>query len=274
MHASHPASRTHLASRIAVVFAALLLAVWAVGCASINYLREAQDAFNQAAAAESTLRFESTSPVDGNASATAAAWSSARNGYTSALLSLEKLDAEDQRRLRADGLWGTALTLKALSQWRLGLFDKALVTADEARTTASDQVYPRDQALLLALPGLIKTDQAYDKILRQRPLAEVEALLIGSNGAVANLEAARASVDRDHPVNLYLLQSQLAAYRNFMVAKDRLDNHATVPPTDPARAQANAALKELNRLLKSQNAGPDGQKLVDYWARLCGLDVV
>jgi hypothetical protein len=58
-----------------------------------------------------------------------------------------------------------------------------------------------------------------------------------------------------------------------MVAKDRLGNHATVPADHPARAQANVALKELNRLLKSQDTGPDGQKLIQYWVRLCALDI-
>jgi hypothetical protein len=273
MIVKHPANCIRLPSRIAVLCSMLLLIVWAAGCANINHLREAQDAFNQAAAAENALRFESTSPIADSASAAAATWSSARNSYSSALLSIEKLASGDEQRLRANGLWGTTLTLKAISQWRLGMSDKALATVDEARASASDQINPRDQALLLALPGLIKSDQAYDKILRQRPLAEVEALLIGSNGAVVNMEAARASVDRDHPVNLYLLQSELTAYRNFMVAKDRLDNHAAIPPDHPARAQANAALKELNRLLKSQDAGPEGQKLIQYWVRLCALDI-
>ncbi|HVR35807.1 MAG TPA: hypothetical protein VMS21_08145 [Methylomirabilota bacterium] len=252
--------------------AGILAIVAATGCVSVNHLRDAQESFNQAAAAENALRLESTTPIDASGGGTLAAWSSARNGYASALLSLEKLEAADRQRLRQDGLWGTALTLKALSQWRLGHFDGALATAVEARETAADQIYPRDQALLWALPGLIKTDQAYHKILRGNSLPEVEALLIGANGAISDIQSARKLAETDHPVHQYLLQAKLAAYRNFQVALDRLQNHATVPVDHSARVEANADLKELDRLLKARNTGTDGGNLVEYWATLCALD--
>jgi len=255
---------------IAVSFGMLIFLV--AGCAGVNRLREAQDAFNQAAVAENTLRLESARPQEGSASDAPAAWSVARNGYASALLSLEKLDKADEKKLRDDGLWGTALTLNALSQWRLGLFSKALATAGEALNNAGDQVYSRDRALLAALPGLIKTDQAYNKILSDNPaLSEVQDLLVGQNGAVANIQSARARVDRQHPVQVYLVQAQLAAYRNFMVALDRLDNHATVAENDPARAKAMEHLKELADLLKAQPAASGGKDLVQDWALLCAL---
>jgi len=76
---------------------------------------------------------------------------------------------------------------------------------------------------------LIKTDQAYQKIMERRPLPEIEQLLVSGNGAVADVQAARELVDRDHPVQIFLLQAQLAAYRNFTVAEFRLNNNATVP---------------------------------------------
>ena len=79
-----------------------------------------------------------------------------RSGYASALLSLEKLaNNQDETRLRKDGLWGSALTLKALSQWRLGQYDQAIATAQLAKQSAGDQTYPRDLALITALPGLV-----------------------------------------------------------------------------------------------------------------------
>src|SRR5688572_9268208 len=167
-----------------------LLALIIAGCASTNRLREAQDAFNQAAAAENTLRF------DAKASDAVTSLGAVRSGYASALLSLDKLEnSKDESRLRNDGLWGTALTLKALTQWRLGQFDKAIATAELAKQSASDQTYPRDQAIVAALPGLVKTDQAYSKILlTNSSLTDVEALLIGANGAVANIQRGREHV--------------------------------------------------------------------------------
>ena len=76
-------------------------------------------------------------------------------------------------------------------------------------------------------------------------------------------------MDRDHPVQIFLLQAQLAAYRNFTVAEFRLNNNATVPLDHPARAKAGTQLRELDRLCKASGAGPN---LVNYWQKLCALD--
>src|SRR5690242_16763761 len=79
-----------------------LLAVILAGCASTNRLREAQDAFNQAAAAENALRF------DAKAADAVTSLGAVRSGYASALLSLGRLEnSKDESRLRSDGLWGT-----------------------------------------------------------------------------------------------------------------------------------------------------------------------
>jgi hypothetical protein len=250
--------------RLATAASLSLFAILAIGCANVNRLHEAQTAFNQAAAAENTLRF------DTKASDAVASLGAVRGGYASALISLDQLEnSKAQTQLRKDGLWGTALTLKALSQWRLGQVEKALTTALLASQSAGDQLYPRDRAVITALPGLIKTDQAYAKIFSNAPLSEVKALLVDDNGAVANIERARLQTDKDHPVQVYLIQAQLAAYRNYVVAVDRLKNHASVAADDPARLAANRQLKELDRLLKAQSTGPS---LVEYWVRVATLD--
>src|SRR5437667_12428466 len=111
MKTHHRSQRCSFIERITPSLCIAVAAVLATSCVSINRLREAQDAFNQAAAAENTLRFDSTQPVS-NPSDAPAAWSLARNGYASALLSLSKLEPKDQQSLQQDGLWGTALSLK------------------------------------------------------------------------------------------------------------------------------------------------------------------
>jgi len=266
MKTNSSSERHSLFERIINYSSIAIAALLAASCVSVNHLREAQETFNQAAAAENALRLDSK-PADAVATS-----GSVRSGYASALLSLEKLEPDDQQKLRADGLWGTTLTLKALAQWRLGLYDKALETARDAQKNAGDQLYPRDRTVLIALPGLIKTDQGFNKTLSKAPLADVEALLIGDNGAVTDLETARNTVDKGHPIQLYLIQAQLAAYRNYQVALDLLKNHATVPANDPARTNANAQLKQLNQLLQAQKSGDAGDKLVEYWVELCALD--
>jgi hypothetical protein len=256
--------------RVAAVTLALVLGLLAAGCQTVSSLREAQDTFNRAAAAENTLRSDLNRPLDSGGGDTLIGLGSARSGYASALLILKRITSESPDKLRNDQLLGDALTLKALCEWRLGQFSNAVATAQSAQSAAADQLFPRDRALLRALPGLIKTDQAYLKIMDQRPLMEIEQLLVSGSGALADLQAAREVVDRDHPVQVFLLQSQLAAYRNFTVAEFRLNNNATVPVDHPARMKANTQLKELDRLSKATGAGPN---LVNYWQKICALDL-
>ena len=255
--------------RVAVVTLGLVLSLFAAGCQTVSSLRDAQDTFNRAAAAENALRSDLNRPLDGGGADTMIGLGSARCGYASALLLLNRIISESSDKLRNDQLLGDALTLKALCEWRLGQFSNAVATAQSAQSAAADQLFPRDRALLRALPGLIKTDQAYQKIMERKPLPEIEQLLVSGNGAVADVQAAREGVDRDHPVQVFLLQAQLAAYRNFTVAEFRLNNNATVPLDHPARVKASTQLRELDRLCKASGAGPN---LVNYWQKLCALD--
>jgi hypothetical protein len=244
--------------------------LFVVGCRTVSSLRDAQDTFNRAAVAENALRSDLSRPLEGSGADTMTGLGAVRSGYSSALLVLNRITAESAEELRKDQLLGDALTLKALCEWRLGQFSNAVATAQSARNTAADQLFPRDGALLQALPGLIKSDQAYQKIMDRKPLTEIEQLLVSANGAVADVQAAREAVDRDHPVQGFLLQAQLAAYRNFTVAVFRLNNNAPVPVDHPARVKANTHLKELDRLCKATGAGPN---LVNYWQKLCALDM-
>ena len=253
-------------SGLTLSFALLFLAA---GCQTVSSLRDAQDTFNRAAAAENALRTDLNRPLESGGADTMIGLGAVRSGYASALLLLNRITSESADKLRNDQLLGDALTLKALCEWRLGQFSNAVATAQSAQSAAADQLFPRDRALLRALPGLIKTDQAYQKIMERKPLTEIEQLLVSGNGAVTDLQAAREVVDRDHPVQIFLLQAQLAAYRNFTVAEFRLNDNATVPVEHPARTKANTQLKELDRLCKASGAGPN---LVNYWQKLCALD--
>jgi hypothetical protein len=269
------------AGRAAVILAALaVLPALVAGCSDVNRLREAQAAFNEAAAAENAARLTGAG-VD--AAGTLSTLASARSGYAAALLSLEALEP-DRNRLAADGLWGTALTLKALCHWRLGQFDPARVAAAEALRASPEQLYPRDRALIEAVPGLIMTDEAYAKILKAKALGAAEAkpareallnaaLALLADGALPALARARALADERHPVQLYLVQAQLAAYRNLQVAWDMLSAGKTAASERYPRehAAARAQLADLNALASELESRETAARLTAYWARLCGV---
>ena len=186
--------------------ALVVLAALAVGCASVNHLREAQEAFNEAVTLETTLRFDAAL-AEGPTQAQLAKHTTVQNGYASALLSLDRLESRDVDRLKRDGLWGNVLALKALAQWRLGLTDDAQSTARELQQTGAGPVHPRDRALLLALPGLIRTDEAFAALQRvpaepsptQRAatLRNVQLLVADAGEAI---DRGRGAVDPAHPV--------------------------------------------------------------------------
>jgi hypothetical protein len=255
---------------IVVLMALALLA----GCGtSTNRLREAQDSFNQAAAAENALK---VSQIDGAGrdARPVVDIATVRSGYASTLMSLNKLEPADIAQLKKDQLWGNVQTLRALSQWRLGNQDAAVRTADEtlqaaASGSAGSEVHPRDRAMLQAVRGLVKNDQAYRHI-RDNQMDGVDALLVGPNGAMRNLAAARATAEREDPVQIYLLQAELAAYRNFTHFYFAANRQQAVPANHPARAQAQAALQSLSERLK-QVRPEDQAAWVKYWATLCGL---
>lgn len=261
------------ASAIVLLVGFALLA----GCvASTNRLREAQDSFNRAAAAENTLKAGRLDKVDAGMPVTDMA--TIRSLYGSTLASLDKLEPADVAQLKKDQLWGNVETLRALAQWRLGNADAAVRTADDAlRATAVEgagsAVHPRDRAMLEAVRGLVKNDQAYSRIVAKK-LDGVDALLVGPNGAMQDLIKARVTVDGGDPVQVYLLQAELAAYRNFTQYYFAANRQQAVPEDHPARKDAQAALQTLSDLLK-QSRPKDSQNpsVVQYWTEICGLEL-
>jgi hypothetical protein len=230
--------------------------------------------------------------------------SDARLNYQLTLRHLQGLrgDTREWGKLEAAGLTGNALTLEALALWRLGRFDKAY---DVATSVGEETVLlPRDQALLRALPGLILSDQAYARILADtEPCRKIvggeetdtycfrgtngtpaTAFMVVSNwiagpdGALQRLAAAGRSVTTNHPVQLYLLQSQLAAYGNLVTAFDRygpsgsgVDLGTPSARSTNATAQAKRNLAELRAQATRQSGAAAGDRLHQYWEGMTGL---
>lgn len=249
--------------------ALLVLGALAAGCASVNHLRDAQEAFNEAVALETRLRFEAALP-EGSAQAPLAQHTTVQTGYASALLSLDRLESRDVARLKRDGLWGNVVALRALAQWKLGLVDEAQATAREAEDAGAGPAHPRDRALLLALPGLIKTDEAFAALQRlpaepgaaQRAatLRNVQVLVADAGAAI---DRARGAVDPAHPVHVYLVQARLAALRNLQSAHERLGEGEARTLPAARRAEVQRLLRELRCQADRLEGKPD---VVTPWA--------
>ena len=253
--------------RHAALVAVLLVAAVASACTSVNRLREAQVAFDQAATAENELRFDIPLGEDGAIRDQVARHVAIQNGYASAVVSLDQLESSDVDRLKRDNLWGNVLAMKALALWRLGLLDRARATAVEAQAAAGGGIQPRDRALLVALPGLIKTDEAFGILMalpaqptgaeRAAALRNVELLVAEAADAI---DRGRAAAGAGHPVQVYLIQAKLAALRNLQVARQRLaeGDHRTLP--GPRRADVQRLLKELD----CQPVGQEATTILSY----------
>jgi hypothetical protein len=268
---------------VRLISIAALLAL-APGCATVN-LRDAQDAFNQAAADETRLRqaldpatfLSQVTPdgakVDGRLNGRISAdpvteLARVQAGYAAAVNIISRLEADirERGRLRQDKLLGVALTLKALAQWRLALYPEAAATAERAEKEAGDQIFPRDRALLKALPGLVRNDEAFRKIYRGWPenqraavFTEVLELLGNSHKILGEARQLVTTDDPRHPVLIYLIQAQLATYQNRRDAYAHLGStDKLTPEADRKSAQVDyCALEALLKDLKVDESQRD-----------------
>ncbi len=126
----------------------------------VNY-STAQKQFNTASQFQMNQVFEPTLGV--NAENAVMEFSQIQTNYALALNIITEIIEDNKSALTEDMLLGNAYTIKALSEWNLGETNKALATQKLAQNNLN-QLFPRDNALMSALPGLIKADQAYAKL--------------------------------------------------------------------------------------------------------------
>lgn len=146
----------------------LLFTLWSTtGCVHLIYLDQAQHSFNKAATIENAQRFTGAQANEWAAESQAAQDALAPTNTPEFYYSLAygQVHKSLQRRanLKRNGVLSTAYTLQALCEWKLGNYKDAEESAKNSlKAMKESQVrLPRDEAMMTALPGLMKTDQAY-----------------------------------------------------------------------------------------------------------------
>lgn len=264
---------------IVAILASVL--IFSSGCA--GYLadyRSAQDAFNAAAEAENRQKLSIDNPEN---AANFAEAGNIRSNYALSYKQIADLLNAKRSDLEKDQLLGSALNIKALCEWKLGKYADAASTATEALTVMENEgtVFPRDRAMLTALPGLIKADQAYYYALENPSEKSYDDIKNLMEGAVADFNHAQKSVDLSHPVQQYLLSSRLAVYRTWQVAiEEKIDN-------DDQRFEARRAVRkeiksEFTRFENAPQKQDEWNKMISaftesgaaaYWSNLLGVTI-
>ena len=190
-------------------------------------LRDAQDLFNAGSELENQLALdlitaESGATIDGQTNSAITQSGRISSNYSTALARVTFLINKKEKKLRDDNLLGTAYVLKALAEWRLGEYAKTETTIQNARDSEAT-FFPRDEALLAALPGLIKNDSAFSKMnLTPSPdesdATQMDRYVKTRAMLSASIEKIGDGISGDPGVGhirLYLLTSQLAALKNW-----------------------------------------------------------
>ena len=248
--------------RCGAVVAPLLLALLCDGCTFVTSvsttrrLREAQESFSSAAAAENAARFQGA--------ADAAVVGGASSGYALAAATARELREKNAKDLQSDGLYCSALTVEAMARWRLGERQEARNLAVSDPTCVDPNAPPRDRSLLIALPGLVQADDVY--VLSHDPARDYTKVRANVQGALDKLRNASRAADPADPVQLYLAMSELAVLANW--------KPALFFPSLPQQAEARTDFNnERAKVLEGYKAlaCPIGQKAsVEYWAALLG----
>lgn len=243
-------------------FSLLLGFVLLTSCTAANNIATAQDYFNKAAEAENSLKFsgkESSNELVG--------LSNIRTNYSLANKFIK--DAlQDSSSLKSDKLLGVAYSIKAISEWRLGSYDDALTSSDLAKNELESEtsVPGRDLAVMTALPGLIRIDQAYYYISQKDQSKNYSDVLGLISDAIEKIKAAQKVVAENHPVQAYLQMSKLTAYRNFQLAIEVYIQDAT-----QRRAARQKLIPMINDELQNFKKLVSDKSSIEYWEKILGV---
>ena len=196
----------------------------------LKYFQTAQQSFNQGAEAENLLK---TNP---NASVSIMPESNYRMARTFIMKAMGDIKNEkethDKTNLAKDGLLLNAYTIKALSEWKLGLFPEAIKTSRACKITFENDASvqnQRDYIIMMALEPLVYNDSIAAYTSKLDPKTPKKALTEVDKSSLENLKKGfeiikeqRATLAPDHPVQTYLIISQLSLAKNWKNLSSKL----------------------------------------------------
>lgn len=224
---------------------AIVLSV-GTGCASSQYLsnyKSAQEAFNRAAAAgNQQVMYESsvlttTSPES--------EYRTARAFILKAMGDTPASSQEDhsKTKLASDGLLLTAYNIRALSEWKLGMYSEALKTAKACRQTFGNDEsvkQQRDYLVIEIMHALVYNDSIanYIKTLNPRdpkkePSTTEIAYLKRLEESLDMIGKKRQSLEADNPLQTYLCITQLSIAKNWKNLTSKLTSQMKGEPDQP-----------------------------------------
>ncbi len=194
-----------------LVFTSLL-----TGCAQHAYqVRDAQDLFSQGAGLDLARKFNLEVPDVANPA------QESHRYYTLAVGTINEAIRDGASDLKNDGLYSTALTIKALALWRLGDTVSAKKAANEVVTLAgqnskNNRVWPRDLGICKSLPILFKIDDLADQAKEFAAKKPAERTAQTIDTILANIGQTDDDLDRlvsdstlkGHPFQFYLVQAR------------------------------------------------------------------
>ena len=194
----------------------------------LTHYNTAQENFNEAATLDNELKlkvsdenFELLSPE-----------SQVQIKYLTALNSIEKVLRGNASQLQQDGLLASAYTIKALSEWKVERYDASITTARNGLAalakakSAGMKAMPRDAAILTAIPGLIKADQAAAMVKAPQEQRNYENIATAVQNGLNDINAALGQAPEGHPVKKYLYTVKLAMLETWLTASADLKGDA------------------------------------------------
>jgi hypothetical protein len=199
----------------------------------------------------------------------------------SALHNLERIDRTGEKYLRKIGLWSTAGIFKAFGYYRVNNYVAARNSVNDALKSKIQKLHPSDEALMNALAHLITIDQV-QHLISFRGIKENEEMSkdgfkanikTPSVNAIAGLDEARKFIAPRDREQIYLIQAQLAAYRNLKIGYRKFAPEGRDSVPAELRNDAQNRFQDLSDvLLVALGSGRDRSNILLYWHKLTDLN--